>query len=34
MAIRGEYDAIIGWPPVGGTIEFDKRASDAFTREF
>jgi ADP-ribose pyrophosphatase YjhB (NUDIX family) len=34
MAVRDENDAIKGWRPVGGTIEFGERAADALKREF
>ena len=34
MAVRDGGDAIQGWRPVGGTIEFGERAADALKREF
>jgi ADP-ribose pyrophosphatase YjhB (NUDIX family) len=34
MAVRDGGDAIKGWRPLGGTIEFGERAADALKREF
>ena len=34
MEVRDGDDAIQGWRPVGGTIEFGERAADALKREF
>ena len=34
MAVRDEHDAIKGWRPVAGTIEFGERAAETLKREF
>jgi ADP-ribose pyrophosphatase YjhB (NUDIX family) len=34
VAVREHDDALIGWRPPGGTIEFGERAADALKREF
>jgi ADP-ribose pyrophosphatase YjhB (NUDIX family) len=34
MAVRDDRGWVVGWRPVGGTIEFGERAADALRREF
>jgi len=34
MAVRDDRGSVVGWRPVGGTIEFGEPAADALRREF